>query len=330
MSLRPQQPKKRLRRQKKPKQTTARKSSLGGFFIRGVITLLPPVITLVIFGLLYQMSDRYVTGPINKTIYWSLERNALGWNGLARLGIDPLDNDYLDESLLPVEIRELAGKRSINDEWVREMITQHREQSLGFFRDLEELAINHERLRDDVATVVHPVFGILISLLLVLWLGWIVGGFVGRRMVQRIDHAMHFIPVVKSVYPYSKQLVEFFFAENRLEFDRVVAAPYPSKGLWSIGFVTSNGLKTLRDDTQKDLVTIFIPSSPMPMTGYTLFVEAENVVPLPISVDEALRITMTGGVLVPPIEQVDDEDVETTFDIPTIKEPDQEPEEDQA
>ena len=65
-------------------------------------------------------------------------------------------------------------------------------------------------------------------------------------------------------------------------------------------------MKTLREETGKELISAFVPSSPMPMTGYTVFIEADRVIPLPISIDEALRITMTGGVLIPPQEKVDD------------------------
>ena len=278
--------------------------TLGGFFLRGIVTLLPVVLTLVVFGLLYQMIDRYVTGPINGAIYWSLERNTLGWNGLDRLGIDPLALDYLDEDLLPAEVREFAKDRPWTDKYVQEQLAIHREPHLDFFRDLEKLGINGKKLRADVVGVVHPIFGVLISLLLVLWLGWLVGGFVGRKLVKSMDQAMHVIPVVKSVYPYSKQLVEFFFAEKKLEFDTVVAVPYPSPGIWSIAFVTGDSMRTVRDSTGLDLITCFVPSSPMPMTGYTIFVEGRKAIPLPMSVDEALRVTMTGGVLIPPGEKM--------------------------
>src|SRR5262245_35245914 len=84
------------------------RSGVAGFFLRGVVTLLPVVLTLVIFGLLFQMVDRYVTGPINSVIYWSLERNALGWQTLEALGIDPLAGDYLDPDRLPLELQNLA------------------------------------------------------------------------------------------------------------------------------------------------------------------------------------------------------------------------------
>lgn len=281
---------------------------LGGFFLRGLITLLPVILTVVVFGLLFQMVDRYVTGPINTTIYWSLEGNALGWKALDNFGIDPLDKKYLDPELLPLDLQTLARNRpeGFADPEFLDRLSVHRHEHLSWVRDLDELAIRRERLRADVRGHVHPLIGVLLSLLLVLWLGWLVGGFVGRRIVGKLDLAMQKIPVVKSVYPYSKQLVEFFFAEKQIEFDTVVAIPYPSPGIWSIAFITSNSMRTLRQETGRNLISVFVPSSPMPMTGYTVFLDSDRVIPLPITVDEALRVTMTGGVLIPPREKVDE------------------------
>jgi hypothetical protein len=79
-----------------------------------------------------------------------------------------------------------------------------------------------------------------------------------------------------------------------------VAVPYPSEGLWSIAFLTGSSFKSLREATGEELVTVFVPSSPMPMTGWTIHVRASRVVPLPISVDDAFAATVSGGVLVPP------------------------------
>ncbi|MFT5290671.1 MAG: putative membrane protein [Planctomycetota bacterium] len=295
----------RLRRRKKKKQP---KRGLVGFFLRGLITLAPVLLTLVVFGLAYQMVDRYITGPINSSIYWSLEGNSLGWRALERFDIDPLDTRYFDTSNLPVHLQEeaLSANQSYSSEPFQRALELHRVNHNDFFKDLEALCIQEERLRGDVQAVVHPIIGVLLSLLLVLWLGWLVGGFLGRRVVNGLDQMMHVIPVVKSVYPYTKQIVEFFFSEKDIEFDTVVGVPYPSKGIWSLAFVTGSSLKTLREETGERLVSVFIPSSPMPMTGYTVFFPFDALIPVPISVDEALRITMTGGVLVPPHEAVDD------------------------
>jgi uncharacterized membrane protein len=276
------------------------------FFFRGVVTLLPVILTLVIFGLLFQMVNRYVTGPINATIYWSLESNAVGWRALEVLGIDPLASTYLAPELLPLELQSLAqtSPQGYGDARFQEALSVYRHDHLGFFRDADDLALRAQRLRDDVKGRIHPLIGVVLSLLLVLWLGWLVGGFLGRRIVQHMDRTMTLIPVVKSIYPYSKQLVEFFFEKKKIEFDTVVAVPYPTDGLWALAFVTNGSMRTIEQATGKELVCVFLPTSPMPMTGYTMFVDVTRVIPLPISVDEAIRTVMTGGVLIPEQELV--------------------------
>jgi uncharacterized membrane protein len=276
------------------------------FFFRGIVTLLPVILTVVIFGLLIQMVNRYVTGPINAAIYWSLERNSVGWGALEALGVDPLASEYLAPELLPLDLQTLAttSPAGYNDPRFQEALVLYRHDHLGFLRDPDELALRAERLRDDVKKRVHPLIGVVLSLLIVLWLGWVVGGFVGRRFMQHVDRTMTLIPVVKSVYPYSKQLVEFFFEKKKVEFDTVVAVPYPSEGFWALAFVTNGSMRTLDRVSGRELVCVFLPTSPMPMTGYTMFVDVERVIPLSISIDEAVRIVMTGGVLFPPQERV--------------------------
>jgi uncharacterized membrane protein len=288
-----------LPEKKKPNKVVA-------FFFRGIVTLLPVILTLVVFGLLFQMVNRYVTGPINATIYWSLERNALGWSALEWLGVDPLASEYLEPELLPLDLRTVAttSPEGFNDVRFRDALVVYRHDHLGLLRDLGDLAIRSDRLREAVKERVHPLIGVVLSLLLVLWLGWLVGGFVGRRFMQHVDHTMTLIPVVKSVYPYSKQLVEFFFEKKKVEFDTVVAVPYPNADFWSLAFVTNGSLRSLDKASGKELVCVFLPTSPMPMTGYTMFIDIERVIPLPISIDEAVRIVMTGGVLLPPEELV--------------------------
>lgn len=274
------------------------------FFLRGLITILPVIFTILILVTVYRFVSQYVTGPVNRTLYWSLERTAPGWQVLRLLQIDPYDPAYLDIEALPldlqVRIREAGYTAPFSEE-----LASLRDRRERFLRNFNRLAIHGDRLRRDVAGRVPPVIGLGLSLLLVLWLGSLAGGYMGRRLGQRAERTMLAIPVVRSIYPYTKQLVDFFLAERTMAFDTVVAVPYPSAGLWSIGFVTSSALRTLRAHTGENMVSVFVPSSPMPMTGYTIFLAAERLVPLPFTVDEALRVVVSGGVLIPPAERVD-------------------------
>ena len=107
------------------------------------------------------------------------------------------------------------------------------------------------------------------------------------------------LPIFKQVYPYVKQVVDFLFSDDRpIKFNRVVAVEYPRKGIWSVGFLTGATLRSIQEKAG-DSVTIFIPSSPTPFTGYTITVLRREVIELPLTVEEAIRFAVSGGVLVP-------------------------------
>lgn len=278
-----------------------------GFFLRGLAVLLPTVLTLAIFATAWQFLERYVTGPINAGVYGALEGNGAGWKMLRSMGIEPYAREFIDEEALPPElvdrIEEFGGYGSMTFSVV---LFAWRTQNESFLRDFDALAIDHERLRSAVVAKVHPAIGTVLTLAAVLTFGYLASGFLGRRLTSGMDGLLMHIPLVRSVYPTAKQLTEFFFADSKLEFDTVVAVPYPSADIWSLGFVTGNGLRSLNSAAGIQLVTIFVPTSPMPMTGFMIFVEPDKIRPLDLTVEEALRITVTGGVIVPPAEQVSD------------------------
>ena len=285
------------------------KRTRKSFFLRGLVTLLPIILTIVLFGLVVQVADKYVTGPINRALSWSLESNEVGWNLLRRLGIDPESPEFVDEdALVPgttlYYLSKNQGDNPATHEAFEKELALMRADNRTFFRDLERLAIDPDRLRAQVTRVLPPWIGILLSVLLVLTFGYFASGFLGRRLLGALDKGLNAVPVIRSVYPYAKQLVEFFLAENTLEFDSVVAVPYPSEGLWSIGLVTGAGMRSITERSEEEVISVFMPTSPMPMTGYTVFVQKSRVIPLDMSVDEALRVTVSGGVILPPSEKI--------------------------
>jgi len=292
-------------RRVRPRPPGRRRRPTQRFFLRGLITLLPAVLTVFLLVTAYRFVDQYVTGPVNSVIYWSLENNTLGWQALRAMGIDPHADEYLKPDALPLELQDLLRERGSADPAFRAALEDWRDDHEGLFVDLDAVAIQSTRLRRDVTARVPPVIGVVVSILLVISLGSLAGGFIGMRVLGSAERALHVIPIVRSVYPYTKQLVDFFLAERKLEFETVVAIQYPRPGVWSVAFVTSSGLRTLREATRRNLISVFVPSSPMPMTGYTIFVPADEVVPLPFSVDEALRVVVSGGVLIPPHERMD-------------------------
>ncbi len=128
--------------------------------------------------------------------------------------------------------------------------------------------------------------------------GRFIASFIGRAVWRRVEKGIFRLPIVKQVYPPVKQVTDLLFSDRKIEFSRVVAVSYPRKGIWSLGLVTSLGMKALQG-ADNEMLTVFIPSSPMPVTGYTVTVRRDEVVDLPISIDEALRFTVSGGVVLP-------------------------------
>lgn len=276
------------------------------FFVRGLVVLLPTVLTIFIFVTVLNFVNTYLTKPINNTLLTLLDSNALGWRVLGLMEIDPFARPYLDVDELPVPLQERLGPgRELGDlgsAAAEAAIHSHRDANLTFIRNFDALAIDRSQLRDEIP--LPRWIGLVIAGAGVLGLGYVASGFLGRTAVNSFDRALHRIPVVKSVYPYTKQLVDFFLSESELEFETVVAAPYPSEGVWAIGFVTGGGLQSVHDALGAPYVSVFIPTSPMPMTGFTVFLDAKRLIPLDITVDEAVRIVVSVGVLIPTKERV--------------------------
>lgn len=145
--------------------------------------------------------------------------------------------------------------------------------------------------------------GFALAVVCIYFFGKFVGSFIGKAVWHMIERAFFRLPVIKQIYPYIKQVTDFLLSEKISRFSRVVAVEYPRKGVWSLGLVTGDGLKRLRDEISPDLLTVFIPSSPTPVTGYTITVSRQDVIDLPLSIDEALKFTVSGGVIVPEHQQ---------------------------
>lgn len=145
----------------------------------------------------------------------------------------------------------------------------------------------------------EPLIGFTVAFGLVFVAGFILATLVGKRFLSVFERAMTHFPIVKIIYPYARQVVEFFMRDRTVKFNSVIAVEYPRKGLYSLGFVTGLGLKDLNRATGGTLINVFIPSSPTPVTGYVIFVPVEDAIPLPLTVDQAIRFSISGGVLVP-------------------------------
>jgi uncharacterized membrane protein len=145
-----------------------------------------------------------------------------------------------------------------------------------------------------------PVIGFCAAIVLTLIAGFFVATFFGRKLYQWFESILKRVPLIGTIYPYARQFTDFFFGdEKKQDFKTAVAVPFPMRGTYSIGFVTSEGMKSLNEATQKQLVCVFVPAAPTPFSGFVVYVPREDLIPLPLSVDEAMRIIISAGVIHP-------------------------------
>lgn len=151
---------------------------------------------------------------------------------------------------------------------------------------------------DDVKT---RILGVLLAVLLIYIVGVFIGNFIGRAFYRVLENAVMRIPLIRAIYPSVKQVTDFILSNRRTQFvaSHVVAVQPHEKGIWSIGLVTGSGLRSLSEYTGDEMVTVFVPSTPTAFTGYVLVVPRSSVVELPITVEEAMRMLVSGGVITP-------------------------------
>lgn len=140
---------------------------------------------------------------------------------------------------------------------------------------------------------------ILICVLIIFLIGFFVTNFLGRRIYAAFESLLLRLPFFRQVYPAIKEISHFLFATKRTAFKQVVLIEYPRKGLYSIGFVTNDTSKKLGEKSGQELYNVFVPSAPGPLTGYVILVPRNDAIPLDISVEEAVRFIVSGGVVNP-------------------------------
>ncbi|RKY29929.1 MAG: DUF502 domain-containing protein [Candidatus Omnitrophota bacterium] len=143
-----------------------------------------------------------------------------------------------------------------------------------------------------------PGLGIILSVLIIYLLGLLIQ-LSRMRLIKGIESLFLKIPLVNKIYSPIKRIVEFLFFQSKKSFKRVVLVEYPRKGIYSIGFITNESDKELEAKINKESYNIFIPSSPSPLTGFTIVVPRQDVIILDIGIEEGIRLIVSGGVLNP-------------------------------
>ncbi len=143
-----------------------------------------------------------------------------------------------------------------------------------------------------------PGFGILVTTLVVLFMGFLASNFAGRKFIGIGEKLFVNIPLVSKIYLAAKELMQAITLPNRMLFKAVVIVEYPRKGLFAYGFITSETEHRTEAGIGR-LVNVFIPSVPMPTTGFLVAIPEKEVVKVNISVEEALKLVVSGGLVSP-------------------------------
>jgi uncharacterized membrane protein len=175
--------------------------------------------------------------------------------------------------------------------WVVRFIVQLMDRTLEFLPDAYQPQV--------VFGFPLPGLGILFAFLVLLVTGLAVTNFVGRRLVVFWEELLQRIPLVRSIYTGVKGFAETVFSQKASSFSQVVMIEYPRKGMWSIGFITSEDVAEISTKTGERQVCVYVPTTPNPTSGLIVMVPRREVVALDMSVDGAMKMIVTLGIVVP-------------------------------
>jgi uncharacterized membrane protein len=249
-----------------------------GYFVHGLAVLLPTILTIWLFVWGYTFIQENISVYINRGLV-----RVIAFVGGDRIKVS--DNEVrayllakkpeLDKNpgLLEIEMKRADVRRRVR------------------IQQLEKIWVHGP----------GSIAGFVVALIGVFIFGALLASVVGRSLWRMVERFLMNTPVLRRVYPYVKQITDFLFTqeEQKKLLSRVVAVEYPRRGIWSVGFVTGSGLAKVTNSLRKEFLTIIIPTSPTPFTGFVILVPKKLTLDLDMTVEEALRFVISGGVITP-------------------------------
>ena len=143
--------------------------------------------------------------------------------------------------------------------------------------------------------------GVIVFLLFTIVIGWIAKGYIGRSLIRWAESLVERTPVVRSIYSGIKQISETVFAQSERSFEKACLIEYPRRGIWAIGFIstTAKGEVSERAGNTGALLSVFVPTTPNPTSGFLLLFPAEDVIELEMSVEDAAKLVISAGLVYP-------------------------------
>ncbi|OHB76478.1 MAG: hypothetical protein A2Z25_08120 [Planctomycetes bacterium RBG_16_55_9] len=256
-----------------------------GYFLHGLAVLLPSILTIWLFVWGYSFIQTNISRHLNR--------------GLVHLiALAAHENVEISDNEIRAYLRETRQELKENPEQLE--IHSKREEIKNKAKIWKLKGTLAKTWVDGPGSIV----GFLIAVIGVCILGALLASYVGKTLWRRAERFMLNTPLLRRVYPYIKQVTDFLLTdgEQKRIFSRVVAVEYPRKGIWSLGFVTGSGFEKVVSLVRREFLTIFIPTSPTPLTGFVITIPKKQVIDLDMTIEEAFRFVVSGGVIAPGTE----------------------------
>jgi uncharacterized membrane protein len=147
-----------------------------------------------------------------------------------------------------------------------------------------------------------PGFGVLVAVFIITNVGFLTANLIGRSIIRYGEYLLSRMPLVRNIYSALKQIFETVFREDSDSFQSVVLVEYPRRGLWALAFVATDTLGEVQsklDNPAGKTISVFLPTTPNPTSGFLLFVPAEDVLELDMGVEEAAKLVISAGLVAP-------------------------------
>ncbi|HMO08309.1 MAG TPA: DUF502 domain-containing protein [Paracoccaceae bacterium] len=143
--------------------------------------------------------------------------------------------------------------------------------------------------------------GVLVFLVFTVFVGWIAKGIIGRSFLHWAERTVDRLPIVRSIYNGLKQIAETVFAQGDQKFDQACLVEYPKEGIWAIGFISTRakGEIAAKFPPDDEVLSVFLPTTPNPTSGFLLFVPARDVRILDMKIEDAAKLIISAGLVYP-------------------------------
>ena len=260
--------------------------------LRGLGVVLPPLLTILLFIWAWTTIETRVLEPIEAAARWVLVEWVADIRDPSQVTAEELEKfkTTSDGKLVPAS--HVSYYDALRDQTASNSPAVAQLTADAFY----ERYVAMQYLR---RSVVIPAF--LAAFILVLYLlgKFLAAGF-GSFLWATCEGVIQRVPLIRNVYSAVKQVTDFVFNESEIEFNRVVAIEYPRRGIWSIGFVTGESMREIRSAAKEPVLSILMPTSPMPATGFTITAPKSDTIDLDITIDQAIQFVVSCGVVVPP------------------------------